>query len=121
MVFQITVENAARSFPCRADQSVLAAMNAAFLSSIQTGCRSGGCGVCRIRVLDGEFETGAMSAAEVSPADRQKGILLACQVFPRSDLRLEALPRRYLSAGIDPAATRAMNPSPHGLIAGFQP
>jgi hypothetical protein len=35
-----------------------------------------------------------MSKAQVSEADRQIGIVLACKVFPKSDLRLRPLGRR---------------------------
>lgn len=121
MAFQITVENATRSFPCRADQSVLAAMRAAFLLSIQTGCRSGGCGICRVQVLEGEYETGTMSTAEISPADRQRGIVLACQLFPRTDLRIKAMPRVIPGNRFGAATVQSMSPNPGALIPGFQP
>jgi ferredoxin len=93
MPFQIAVPDAALSFPCRDDQSVLGAMVQAGASVLPVGCRSGGCGVCRVQVLDGAFRTGTMSHAQVDQADRDRGIVLSCQLFPRSDLRLRALGR----------------------------
>jgi ferredoxin len=50
--------------------------------------------VCRVEVLSGTFETGCMSAAQVDHRDRARGVALACQLFPRSDLQLRVLGRR---------------------------
>ncbi|MGH8516809.1 MAG: 2Fe-2S iron-sulfur cluster-binding protein [Panacagrimonas sp.] len=93
MPHQIAVAEAALSFPCRDDQTVLGAMIHAGASALQIGCRSGGCGVCRVQVLEGRYETGTMSHAQVSELDRAQGIVLSCQLFPRSDLSLRALGR----------------------------
>ncbi len=61
---------------------------------LRIGCRRGGCGVCRVRVLDGIFDTGPMSAVHVSADDREAGVALACCIYPRSDLVLQAAPKR---------------------------
>lgn len=92
MSFQVSVVDASpAAFACRADQAVLAAMAGAGQGCLQVGCRSGGCGVCRVQVIEGAYECGTMSVAQVSAADRGQGIALACQLFPRGDLRLRAL------------------------------
>lgn len=93
MPFQILVAQTTLSFPCRDDQTVLAAMSQAGRNCLQVGCRGGGCGVCRVQVIEGRFETGTMSQAQVAPADRERGVVLACQLFPRSDLSIRALGR----------------------------
>lgn len=99
MPFQIDVPEAALSFPCGDGQTVLGAMIQAGAAAVPVGCRSGGCGVCRVQVLDGRYETGTMSHAQVGPADRAHGIVLSCQLFPRSDLRLRALGRPLAASG----------------------
>lgn len=91
MSFQVHVVDAPMPFPCRQDQTVLAAMSGAGQHCVQIGCRSGGCGVCRVQVLEGHFECGTMSRAQVAAPDLECGIALACQLFPRSDLRLRVL------------------------------
>lgn len=91
MTFQIHVADAHRAFACRADQSVLTAMSGAGQACVQVGCRGGGCGVCRVQVLEGVYECGTMSSAQVGAEDRAGGIALACQVYPRSDLRLRVM------------------------------
>lgn len=91
MQYRIVVAEARASFPCRDDQSVLGAMRLAGAACVQVGCRGGGCGVCRVQVESGVFDTGTMSGAQISADDRAKGIVLACQLYPRSDLCLRAL------------------------------
>lgn len=93
MPFEVSVTGADIAFPCREDQSVLVAMSMNGARCVQVGCRSGGCGVCRVEVLAGHFETGQMSRAQVSDADRARGIVLACQLFPKSDLCVRVLGR----------------------------
>jgi ferredoxin len=61
-------------------------MHALGRKDIPVGCRGGGCGVCKIEVVSGRYVTGKMSRAQVSPDDEARGIVLACQVRPRSDL-----------------------------------
>lgn len=93
MQFAVSVEHSPAAFTCRPGQSVLAAMSAAGARELPVGCRSGGCGVCRVQVLAGDFDCGLMSGAQISPEDRAQGVVLACQTFPRSDLRVRALGR----------------------------
>lgn len=59
--------------------------------AIPVGCRGGGCGVCRVRVLDGRYTTGVMSAACVTPEEKEQGVALACKLFAESDLSLQVL------------------------------
>lgn len=93
MRHRITLTDDDSRFDCDASQAVLLAMRDAGRACLPVGCRSGGCGVCRVQVLSGAFETGLMSAAQISPADRAQGIVLACQLFPRGDLRLRRVVR----------------------------
>jgi ferredoxin len=61
-------------------------------SAIAVGCRGGGCGVCRVRILDGTYATKRMSRRHVSEADEHAGVVLACRTIPTSDLRLRCEP-----------------------------
>jgi ferredoxin len=88
---------------CPPGTSVLRAMVAAGLRHLPVGCRSGGCGVCRIRVEDGEYTLGRMSAAQVDDTSAAHGIALACQLFPTTDLRISPI-------GISPTARPEENP-----------
>ncbi len=53
---------------------------------IQIGCRGGGCGVCRVRVLEGGYTTGRMSRRFVTPDDETTRHALACKLFPTTDI-----------------------------------
>jgi len=64
-------------------------------TKLPIGCRRGGCGVCRARVLKGNYRSEAMSQEHVPPEDRDVGIVLCCSIFALSDitLRLEPAPK----------------------------
>jgi ferredoxin len=59
---------------------------------VQNGCCCGGCGVCRARIISGDFFAfKPMSAAHVTEADKKEGLVLLCCVQPRGDM-LIAMP-----------------------------
>jgi ferredoxin len=94
--FVVAIAGLGESFRCKSGQSILVAMIAAGRRPIAVGCRSGGCGVCRIKVIKGACTTGRMNRAVVSEADEAAGILLACQALPTSDITIELSPlHRY--------------------------
>jgi ferredoxin len=76
-------------FDCGEDERVLIAMERCGADGIEVGCRGGGCGICRIRVVGGDYKTGKMSAEKVSDVDRAAGIALACRLYPAGDLWIE--------------------------------
>ena len=75
------------SFLCSPDQSLLVAMERTHPGLIKVGGRGGGCGLCKIRVVSGEYVTRAMSRAKVSLDEVEQGYVLACRAYPSSDLR----------------------------------
>lgn len=77
------------SFHGQPGESLLAAMERQGRHCIEVGCRGGGCGVCKIRVLAGEVHRGPTSVARVTPGEREQGYALACRTYPRSDLLIE--------------------------------
>ena len=89
--FNIKLTNE-QQFCAFAGRSLLASMLEQGLAWLDVGCRSGGCGVCRVRVLDGVYDSMRMSRSRISEADEVSGIVLACRIFPRSDMRIERLP-----------------------------
>lgn len=87
--FRITEIHSGASFVCNDEQSVLQAMERQQQRCVPVGCRSGGCGLCKVQVVSGEFACGRMSARHVPPEARGRGQVLACRLFPRSDLAIE--------------------------------
>lgn len=49
-------------------------------------CRSGGCGVCKCRLLEGKVKELTDSSYVLSDAELVGGYILACQSVPRSDV-----------------------------------
>jgi len=88
-VHNIHVQSKSKVFQCCPDTSLLVGMGRVGVKYIPVGCRAGGCGVCKIHVLKGDYEVKAMSRAHVSLNEEDLGYALACRVFPRSDLVVE--------------------------------
>ncbi|WP_374547949.1 2Fe-2S iron-sulfur cluster-binding protein [Rhodoblastus sp.] len=59
---------------------------------LPVGCRRGGCGICRVRVVAGEFRADTMSRAHVSADDEREGLVLSCCIYPLSELSLRLEP-----------------------------
>ncbi|MGF6545753.1 2Fe-2S iron-sulfur cluster-binding protein [Paraburkholderia sp. BR13444] len=91
MTYRIEVENTGDAFGCDADATVLKAMAAAGGRGIPVGCRGGGCGVCKVKVLSGRYHACKMSRAYVSADDEEQGTVLACRITPLSDLSLRVV------------------------------
>lgn len=60
---------------------------------LPVGCRRGGCGVCRGRVIAGSYRRGPMSREHVSVTEEGEGVVLCCAIYALGDLtlRLDAL------------------------------
>lgn len=59
---------------------------------LPVGCRRGGCGICRVRVVAGAFRADKMSRAHISAEDEQQGLALSCCIYPLSELSLRLEP-----------------------------
>lgn len=87
--YTVTDKVTGDEFLCREDESLLAAMTRSGKGHIRYGCGGGGCGVCKVRVLEGEFLAfKAMSARHIGEEERERNEVLACCVKPRSDIVL---------------------------------
>ena len=92
MAFNITIDASNDAFTCAEGQNVLAAMERLGRKGIPVGCRGGGCGICKVQVLNnGAYHTLKMSRAQVSEADEAAGICLACKLIPEGDLELKPI------------------------------
>jgi ferredoxin len=94
-------------FDVTAGQRVLHEMIKRNVADIPVGCRGGGCGACRIRVVEGEYTTRRMSRRHVSEHDEANGIVLACRLIPSSDIVVELAP-----AASEPTWSKAHQPTP---------
>lgn len=91
--FEIRLEASDVSFSCGEEQRLLHAMQDQGIASIPVGCKGGGCGVCRVQILQGEYETRKMSRNHVSETEELEGYALSCRVIPKSNLSLRLAPK----------------------------
>lgn len=86
----VHVMQTGESYPCATNESLLQGMLRLGRKGIPVGCVNGGCGVCKVRILDGEIKAlGPISRAHVTQEEESQGITLACRVAPTSPIRLE--------------------------------
>ncbi|SER08506.1 2Fe-2S iron-sulfur cluster binding domain-containing protein [Amphritea atlantica] len=89
--FRVTLAEQDEAYDCRENESVLHGMARLGKKGIPLGCRGGGCGVCKVRVLSGEYSRQVMSRCHVSEAELEAGCVLACRTFPESDLEIAVI------------------------------
>lgn len=71
------------------DRTVLDSLESGGFELIPVGCRRGGCGLCKIKILEGNYHKKKMSRAHISPKDESSGCVLACRIIPQSNLLIE--------------------------------
>ncbi|MEY4297095.1 MAG: hypothetical protein RLZZ423_274 [Cyanobacteriota bacterium] len=81
------LDGASHSFACSADQTVLAAAEAAGVI-LPSSCCSGVCTTCAARISEGSVHQ--PDAMGVKAELQQQGYALLCVAYPRSDLKLKA-------------------------------
>ena len=89
--YAITIVETGERYPCSDQRSVLEGMEALGKRGIPVGCRGGGCGVCKVEVVAGEYSKRVMSRQHVSEADEAAGCVLACRIKPNSDLEVRVV------------------------------
>jgi ferredoxin len=82
-----SLDGTLHTFPCRADQTVLAAAEAAGVP-LPSSCCSGVCTTCAAKLSSGSVHQ--PDAMGVKAELREQGYALLCVSFPRSDLVLLA-------------------------------
>lgn len=83
---EVRITNSNLVFRCRETETVLAALERAVGRDRMVGCRGGACGLCRIRVDSGNYESLPMSSDHVDAREKAAGLALACRIYPRGDL-----------------------------------
>ncbi len=78
-------------YDCLEEQTLLAGMEKLGKKGIPVGCRGGGCGVCKVRILDGAYKSKKMSRVHVSVEEEKDGYVLACRCNPVEDMTVEVI------------------------------
>jgi ferredoxin len=88
--FAVHVAQTGETFPCAGNESLLTGMVRLGRKGIPVGCVNGGCGVCKVRILEGDIKAlGPISRAHVTVDEEQLGYTLACRVAPQTPVQLE--------------------------------
>ena len=111
--YTITIAETGESYRCLDERSVLEGMEALGRKGIPVGCRQGGCGVCKVQVLEGRYAKRVMSRAHVSAEDEASGCVLSCRIKPSSDLRVSVVGamKKNVCRLPEPAAPSLSNPT----------
>lgn len=95
MSYSVTVQPSGKQFTVSDEQTILeAALGESVV--LPYGCRTGACGSCKARVLEGEFTQGPHAPNALRPEEIERGLALLCCARPRTDLVIEA---RVVMAG----------------------
>ncbi len=87
--FEITVEDSGESFLCLQDENLFRAMKRTGKGPIRYGCGSSGCGVCKIRIISGDYEIFKnMTRKDLTDEEIHEGFVLACCVKPTGPLTI---------------------------------
>jgi len=85
----VLVEQTGEHYPCAISESLLRGMLRLGRKGIPVGCVNGGCGVCKVRIVEGDVTMlGPVSRAHVSAEEEAGGFTLACRVAPVTAVRL---------------------------------
>lgn len=87
----VTLEDDGRSYRCADTLTLLEGMESLGKKGIPSGCRGGGCGVCKVQVLSGSYTKRVMSREHVSEQEEAQGCVLACRVRPTSAIALRVI------------------------------
>lgn len=93
MKFSITIDGTNCTSVCSRGENILVSMARSNVNRIPSGCHGGGCGVCKIRILSGEYKTGRMNRDVLPLEDEQKGYSLACKTFAEGNLEIVVVGR----------------------------
>jgi ferredoxin len=89
---EVCVAQTGEHYPCATTESLLRGMLKLGRKGIPAGCVNGGCGVCKVRIVEGTVASlGPVSRAHVSVDEECCGITLACRVAPTSAVTLQVV------------------------------
>ncbi len=88
MPHQVTIQSSGHTFAVNDGETVLAAALREGIV-IAYGCRSGACGTCKGRLVEGAVDYGTYQEHAMTEAEKRAGLALFCQARPSSDLVIE--------------------------------
>ncbi|WP_102346656.1 2Fe-2S iron-sulfur cluster-binding protein [Bacillus sp. Marseille-P3661] len=78
-------------FICGSNEDLITAHRKVMGSAIPFGCRGGGCGMCKIEVIEGDYTLGTSSMAVLPQEERELKYALACKTYPKGELKIRVV------------------------------
>jgi CDP-4-dehydro-6-deoxyglucose reductase len=88
MSHKVTIQSSGHSFTVNEGETVLAAALREGLV-IAYGCRSGTCGTCKGKLIEGAVDYGTYQEQAMTEAERRAGMALFCQAKPLSEVLIQ--------------------------------
>ena len=88
MPHRVTIQSSGHSFTVNDGETVLAAALREGIV-IAYGCRSGTCGTCKGKLIEGSVDYGTYQQQAMTEQERAAGMALFCQAKPHSDLLIQ--------------------------------
>ncbi len=92
MKYDVFVKDKAKTQKCLENKNLMDSLYV-YTDLVPKGCHNGACGVCKIKVHNGDFSKDKMNRKHISQEEEDDNILLACKVFPKSDMDIEFIAR----------------------------
>jgi len=89
--YTVVIRETGESYRCQDQESLLSGMARLGRKGIPVGCCGGGCGICKVEMLSGDYASRPMSREHISAGEEAAGVVLACRVYPRSDVTLRVV------------------------------
>lgn len=104
---RVTIADTGEAYACNSSETVLVGLARLGKRGIPVGCRGGGCGVCKVEVVSGQYRKRVMSRTHVNADDEACHRVLACCIYPSSDVVVRAIGamQKSLNRGSNAAAS----------------
>ena len=109
---KVCLEQTGEDYACAIGESLLKGMMRLGRKGIPVGCVNGGCGVCKVKITQGQTQAlGPISRAHISAEEESQGYTLACRVGPATDVSLTVVGKmvkpfsKGFTAQVTPPAT----------------
>lgn len=85
-MFRINIVN--QTYSCSPEKDLLKEARAQMVK-VPYACANGGCGLCKVKVIEGNYKMEAYSKKALTDKERENGHILLCKTYPLSHLQAE--------------------------------
>ncbi len=87
-MFKVKINS--QSFLCSKENNLVQAARVQMVK-VPCACVGGGCGICKVKVVSGQYEMDTYAKSALSDEESEKGYVLLCKTHPLSDLQIELI------------------------------